>query len=82
MNGNALEKTPQTGAYAGGQLYGQVDQRADQQQRDAHTDEHPQGSLPRQARFGQAVAHHGLHGGAFQQSAPHVSMLTKAGVAA
>jgi hypothetical protein len=37
--------------------------------------------LPGQARLGQAVAHHGLHRGAFK-SAPHVRMLTKAGGAA
>ena len=82
MNGNALEKTPQTGAYAGGQLYGQVNQGANQQQGDAHIDKHPQAGLPSQARLGQAVTHHGLHRGAFKQSAPHGVMLTKAGVAA
>jgi hypothetical protein len=82
MNGNALEKTPQTGAYAGGQLYGQVNQGANQQQGDAHIDKHPQGSLPRQARLGKAMAHHGLYRRAFKQSAPHAAMLTKAGVAA
>lgn len=82
MNGNALEKTPQTGAYAGGQLYGHVNQGADQQQRDAHIDKHPQACLPSQARLGQAVSHHGLHGGTFKQFAPHAAMLTKAGVAA
>jgi hypothetical protein len=38
--------------------------------------------LPGQARFGQAVAHHGLHRGAFKQFAPHARMLTKAGGAA
>jgi hypothetical protein len=37
--------------------------------------------LPGQARLGQAMAHHGLHRGAFEQSAPHVRMLTKAGMA-
>jgi hypothetical protein len=38
--------------------------------------------LPGQARFGQAVAHHGLQGCAFKKSAPHALMLTKAGVSA
>ena len=82
MNGNALEKTPQTGAYAGGQLYGHVNQGANQQQWDAHIDKHPQARLPSQARLGQAVAHHGLHGGTFEKSAPHAAMLTNAVVAA
>lgn len=82
MNGNALEKTPQTGAYAGGQLYGQVNQGANQQQGDAHIDKHPQAGLPSQARLGQAVAHHRLHRGTFEKSAPHATMLTKAGGAA
>jgi hypothetical protein len=81
MNGNALEKTPQTGAYAGGQLYGQVNQGANQQQGDAHIDKHPQAGLPSQARLGQAVTHHGLHGGTFEKSAPHSAMLTNAVVA-
>jgi hypothetical protein len=38
--------------------------------------------LPCQTRLGQAVSHHGLHRGAFKKSAPHASMLTKAGVSA
>jgi hypothetical protein len=38
--------------------------------------------LPSQARLGQAVTHHGLHGGTFKQFAPHAAMLTKAGGAA
>jgi hypothetical protein len=80
MNGNALEKTPQTGANAGGQLYGQVDERSKQQQRQPQIHDHPQRGLPSQARLGQAVTHHGLHWGAFKQSVPHASMLTKAGV--
>jgi hypothetical protein len=82
MNGNALEKTPQTGANTGGQLYGQVNQRAQQQQGQTTINEQPQAGVPSQAWLGQAVAHHGLHGRAFQQSAPHAAMLTKAGVAA
>ena len=81
MNGYALEKTPQTGANTGGQLYGQVDERAQQQQRQSQANHQPHSRLPGQARLGQAVAHHGLHRGAFK-SAPHVRMLTKAGGAA
>jgi len=81
MNGNALEKTPQTGANAGGQLYGQVNERAQQQQRQSQANHQPHPRLPGQARLGQAVAHHGLHRGAFK-SAPHALMLTKVGVAA
>ena len=81
MNGYALEKTPQTGANAGSQLYGQVDERAQQQQRQSQANHQPQPRLPCQARFGQAVAHHGLHRAAFK-FAPHALMLTKAGVAA
>jgi hypothetical protein len=81
MNGNALEKTPQTGANTGGQLYGQVDERAQQHQRQSQVHQHPQTRLPGQARLGQAMAHHGLHRGAFEQSAPHARMLTKAGMA-
>ncbi len=80
MNGYALEKTPQTGANTGAQLYGQVDERAQQQQRQSQVHHHPQRGLPCQARLGQAVTHHGLHRGAFKQSVPHASMLTKAGV--
>ena len=78
MNGYALEKTPQTGANTGAQLYGQVDERAQQQQRQSQTNHQPHPGLPGQARLGQAVAHHGLHRGAFK-SAPHARMLTKAG---
>ncbi len=79
MNGNALEKTPQTGANAGGQLYGQVDERPKQQQRQPQIHHHPQRGLPSQARLGQAVTHHGLHGGTFEKFAPHAAMLTNAG---
>jgi hypothetical protein len=82
MNGHALEKTPQTGANTGGQLYGQVDERAQQQQRQSQANHQPHSRLPGQARFGQAVAHHGLQGCAFKKSAPHALMLTKAGVSA
>lgn len=82
MNGYALEKTPQTGANAGGQLYGQIYKCAYQQQRQSQVHHHPQRGLPGQARFGQAVSHHGLHRGAFEKSAPHAVMLTKAGVSA
>lgn len=82
MDGHALEKTPQTGANTGGQLYGQVDERAHQQQRQTQVHQQPQPGLPSQARLGQAVAHHGLHRRAFKQSAPHALMLTNAGVAA
>jgi len=82
MNGNALEKTPQTGANTGGQLYGQVNQRAQQQQGQTTINEQPQAGLPGQARLGQAVAHHGLHGGTLKEFAPHTTMLTNAGMAA
>ena len=82
MNGNALEKTPQTGANAGGQLYGQVDERPNQQQRQPQIHHHPQRGLPSQARLGQAVTHHGLHGGRFEKSAPHAAMLTNTVLAA
>ena len=80
MNGYALEKTPQTGANAGGQLYGQVDERAQQQQRQSQTNHQPHPRLPGQARLGQAMAHHGFHRAAFK-FAPHALMLTKAGMA-
>jgi hypothetical protein len=82
MNGNALEKTPQTGANTGGQLYGQVNQRAQQQQGQTTINEQPQAGLPGQAWLGQAVAHHGLHGGTLKEFAPHTTMLTNAGMAA
>jgi hypothetical protein len=82
MNGNALEKTPQTGANTGGQLYGQVNQRAQQQQGQTTINEQPQAGLPSQAWLGQAVAHHGLHGGTLKEFAPHTTMLTNAGMAA
>lgn len=79
MNGNASEKTPQTGTYAGGQLYGQVDQHAYQQQWQSQVHQQPQCGLPGQTRFGQSVAHDSLYWRAFEECAPHASMLTKAG---
>jgi hypothetical protein len=82
INRLSLKKTPQTGANAGGQLYEGIDQSAHQQDGQPQINHGPSQGHPSQSRFGDAVAHHGLHRMPFEQSFPHPCMVTNAGRAA
>lgn len=79
MNGNASEKTPQTGTYPGGELYQDIDQGAQQQYGQAQVYQRPPSRLPGVARLGDAVAHDGFHLGALEKSLPHDRILTNWG---
>lgn len=55
-----LKPAPKTGAAARDLLNQQVHQTADDQQGQADIDKHPQDTHQREARFFQAMTHHGL----------------------
>jgi hypothetical protein len=76
MNRFESEKTPQAGAYTGGQLYEAVDQRAHEQHWQAQIHQRPPECHPSQPWFCDSVTHHGLHRMAFKQSFPHARMVT------
>jgi len=82
MNRFESEKTPQTGANAGGQLYEAVDQGAQQQQGQPQIHQGPEHGHASQARLGYSVAHDSLHRVAFEQSFPHACMVTNTRTAA
>ncbi len=55
-----LEPAPKTGAIARDLLNEQIHHAADGQQGQTHVHKHPQHQHQREARFFQAMAHHGL----------------------
>jgi len=55
-----LKPAPKTGATACDLLNEQINQAADDQQRQAHIHKHPQHEHQREAGFFQAMTHHGL----------------------
>ena len=66
-----LEPAPKTGAAAGDVLNQHVHQTADHEQGQAHVHKHPQHKQQGQARFFQAMAHHGLCLFAKAKCVPH-----------